>query len=74
MKMSLKQAQGRRNEGEEELTLEERAELAEIRFKAICSRVVKREGLDKYDSETDFIEHNVMKTSKHKLQDKLDKI
>ena len=57
-----------------QLTLEERAEEAEIRFKAILNRVVKREHLDKYDSETDFIEQNVMKTSKQKLQDKLDKI
>ena len=64
MKMSMKQAEGRGNIDGEEKSLNERAQEAEARFKAIESRVRKREGLDKYDSEIDFIEQNVTQTAK----------
>ena len=39
--------------------MDERAEAAEIRFKAIADRVAVEKGWNKYVSETDFVETNI---------------
>ena len=41
------------------MSLEERAEEAEIRFKAIADRIKAREGPDKYATDIDFVEQNM---------------
>lgn len=44
---------------EDGLTLEERAEQAEIRFKAIADQIEKRKGPDKYATNIDFVGQNI---------------
>lgn len=58
MATSLKRLESRLDD-EEGMTLEERAEAAEIRFKVIADRVAIERGWNKYVSETDFVESNI---------------
>ena len=55
------------------MSLEERAEEAEIRFKAIADRIKAREGPDKYATDIDFVEQN-MSQSQIKPESKNKKI
>ena len=51
-----KQASMRADNADDGLTMEEREDMAEKRFKAIAQRVYKREGWDRWDTDVDYIE------------------
>ena len=60
MPLQVKQAFMRSStlDDEEGLTMEQREEQAEKRFKAIAKKVVQREGLDKYEAKVDYVSSN----------------